>query len=82
MMWPTEEGPVARDPETIQREIEQARDALAVTLDQLGTKANPQRLVDTAKSNVRSTFEQPKVRYPLVGLVALIVLLLIRKLFR
>jgi hypothetical protein len=82
MIWPTEEEPVARDPETIQREIEQARDALAVTLDQLGTKASPQRLVDTAKSNVRSTFEQPKVRYPLIGLVVLIVLLLIRKLFR
>jgi hypothetical protein len=73
---------VARDPDTIQREIEQARDALAVTLDQLSVKANPQRLVDTAKSNVRSTFDQPKVRYPLIGLVVLIVVLLIRKLFR
>jgi hypothetical protein len=73
---------VARDPDTIQREIEQARDALAVTLDQLGTKANPQRLVDTAKSNVRSTFEQPRVRYSLIALVLLIVLLLVRKLFR
>jgi len=78
----TEEDTVARDPDTIQREIEQARDALAVTLDQLGTKANPQRLVDTAKSNVRSTFAQPKVRYPLIGLGVLIVLVLIRKLFR
>jgi hypothetical protein len=73
---------VARDPDTIQREIEQARDALAVTLDQLGTKANPQRLVDTARSNVRSTFGQPRVRYPLIGLAVLIVLLLVRKLFR
>jgi hypothetical protein len=73
---------VARDPDTIQREIEQARDALAVTLDQLGTKASPQRLVDTAKSNVRSTFAQPKVRYPLIGFGVLIVLLLIRKLVR
>jgi uncharacterized protein DUF3618 len=78
----TEEEPVARDPDTIQREIEQARDALAVTLDQLGTKANPQRLVDTAKSNVRSTLDQPKVRYSLIGLGALIMLLLVRKLFR
>jgi hypothetical protein len=73
---------VARDPDTIQREIEQARDALAVTLDQLGSKASPQRLVDTAKSNVRSTFDQPKVRYSLIGLGALIMLLLVRKLFR
>jgi hypothetical protein len=73
---------VARDPDSIQREIEQARDALAVTLDQLSTKANPQRLVDTAKSNVRSTFEQPRVRYPLIGFGVLVVLLLLRKLFR
>jgi hypothetical protein len=73
---------VARDPDTIQREIEQARDALAVTLDQLGTKANPQRFVDTAKSSVRSTLEQPKVRYPLIGLGVVVGLLLVRKLFR
>jgi hypothetical protein len=73
---------VAREPDTIQREIEQARDALAVTLDHLGTKANPQRLVDTAKSSVRSTLDQPKVRYSLIGLGALIVLLVVRKLFR
>jgi hypothetical protein len=78
----TEEEPVARDPDTIQLEIEQARDALASTLDQLGTKASPQRLVDTAKSNVRTTLSRPKVRYPLIGFGALIVLLLIRKLFR
>jgi hypothetical protein len=73
---------VARDPDTIQLEIEQARDALASTLDQLGTKTNPQKLVDTAKSNVRTTLSRPKVRYPLIGFGALIVLLLIRKLFR
>lgn len=73
---------MARDPDTIQREIEQARDALAVTLDQLGTKANPQRFVDTAKSSVRSTLEQPKVRYPLIGLGVVVGLLLVRKLFR
>jgi hypothetical protein len=78
----TEEEPVARDPDTIQREIEQARDALAVTLDQLGSKANPQRLVDTAKTNVRSTLGRPKVRYSLIGLGALIMVLVVRKLFR
>ena len=73
---------MARDPDTIQREIEQARDALAVTLDQLEAKASPQRLVDTAKSNAASTFANPKVRYPLIGFGVLLVLLLVRKLFR
>ncbi|HEY3748472.1 MAG TPA: DUF3618 domain-containing protein [Pseudonocardiaceae bacterium] len=73
---------MARDPDTIQREIEQARDALAVTLDELGTKANPQRLVDTAKSSLRTTIMQPKVLYPLIGVGAVVGLLLVRKLFR
>lgn len=73
---------MARDPDTIQREIEQARDALADTLDQLSTKANPRKLVDDAKTSAVSTFSSPKVKYPLIGLGALIVLLMIRKLFR
>jgi len=73
---------MARDPDTIQREIDQARDALAVTLDELSEKANPQHVVDQAKTSVRATWENPKVRYPLIGLFVLIVLLMIRKLFR
>jgi hypothetical protein len=73
---------VARDPDTIQREIEQARDALASTLDQLGTQANPKKLVGDAKASAVSKLNEPKIKYPLLGIVALIVLLLLRKLFR
>jgi hypothetical protein len=73
---------VARDPDTIQREIEQARDALASTLDQLGTQANPKKLVGDAKASAVSKLNEPKIKYPLIGIVALIVLLLLRKLFR
>jgi hypothetical protein len=73
---------VARDPDTIQREIEQARDALASTLDRLGTQANPKKLVEDAKTNAVSKLNEPKIKYPLLGIVALIVLLLLRKLFR
>jgi hypothetical protein len=73
---------VARDPDTIQREIEQARDALASTLDQLSTKASPKKLVDDAKAGAASTLSSPKVKYPLIAVGALIVLLMIRKLFR
>lgn len=72
---------MARHPDTIQREIEQARDALASTLDELGTKANPKRLVDGAKSGARSTLAQPKVKYPLIGVAALILLLILKKIF-
>lgn len=73
---------MARDPEAIQREIEQARDALAATLDELGTRANPHTVMEHGKASVQATFANPKVRYPLIGLGALIVLGLVRKLFR
>jgi hypothetical protein len=72
---------VARDPDTIQREIEQARDALASTLDQLGTKANPKKLVGDAKAGAVNTLASPKVKYPLIGVGVLIVLLILKKIF-
>lgn len=73
---------MARDPDTIQREIEQARDALAETLDELGTKASPKRAVDSAKTSVQGKLAEPKIRYSLIGAGALVVLLLVRKLIR
>ncbi|HWE90107.1 MAG TPA: DUF3618 domain-containing protein [Pseudonocardiaceae bacterium] len=73
---------MARDPQTIEREIEQARDALAATLDQLGERANPQKLVEQAKTSVRAQLRQPKVRYPLIGVGVLVGVLVARKLFR
>jgi hypothetical protein len=73
---------VARDPDTIEREIEKARIALAETLDEIGTKANPQRLTDAAKTSVRAKLDEPKVKYPLIGAGVLIGLLLLRKLLR
>ncbi|MGH3625635.1 MAG: DUF3618 domain-containing protein, partial [Sciscionella sp.] len=54
---------MARESDTIQREIEQARNALASTLDQLSTKANPKRMADSAKASVRAKLDEPKVRY-------------------
>jgi hypothetical protein len=73
---------VARDPDTIEREIEKTRYALASTLDQLGTKASPQRLAKVAKTNVRAKLGEPKVKYPLLGAAALIGALLLRRLLR
>ncbi|RLK54041.1 MULTISPECIES: DUF3618 domain-containing protein [Actinokineospora] len=73
---------MARDPDTIQREIEQARDALAATLDQLSVKASPKRLVESAKSGARSRLDDPKVRYALIGVGVLVGLLVVRRLFR
>lgn len=73
---------MARDPDIIQREIEQARDALASTLDRLSNQASPKRLVDNAKVSAMSTLDQPRIKYPLMIMGLLVMLLFLRKLFR
>jgi hypothetical protein len=40
---------MTRDPETIQKEIERSRDALAETLDQLAERTSPKRLAGVAR---------------------------------
>lgn len=73
---------MARDPDAIQRDIDKARDALAVTLDDLGTKANPKRFVESGKASVQEKLDDPTVRYVLIGVGALVTLVVVRKLFR
>ncbi|MGH3801304.1 MAG: DUF3618 domain-containing protein [Pseudonocardiaceae bacterium] len=73
---------MARDADTIERDIEQARDALGATLEELGTRANPKRAIEAGKEQVETTLADPRVRYSLIGVGALIVLVLLRKLFR
>jgi hypothetical protein len=78
----TSGGVVARDPDTIQREIESARTALAESLDELSDRANPKHLVETGKQNVQARLNDPRIRYALIGVGALVGLLVIRRLFR
>jgi hypothetical protein len=73
---------VARDPDTIQREIEQARTALAATLDELSERANPQKLVEQGKSSMLDVLSRPKVKYTLIAVGAVVGFALVRKLFR
>jgi hypothetical protein len=73
---------VVRDAETIQAEIERARDGLAAAVDELTTRANPQRMVDEGKRRALAIWQNPKVKYPVIGVGALIAVLLIRKLLR
>ncbi|WP_214366635.1 DUF3618 domain-containing protein [Pseudonocardia sp. H11422] len=73
---------MARDPETIQREIERTRDALAESLDALTDRANPKHLVESGKQQVQAKLEDPRIRYALIGVGALIAFGLLRKLFR
>jgi hypothetical protein len=77
----TEEYVVARDPESIQREIEQTRDALADSLDALTDRANPKRLVDAGKVQVQNKLADPKVKYALIGVGAILALAVLKKLF-
>ncbi len=73
---------MARDPDTIQREIEKARDALADSLDVLSERANPQRLVESSRQTVTAKLNDPKVRYALIGVGAVLALAVLRRLFR
>jgi Protein of unknown function (DUF3618) len=73
---------VPRDPDTIQREIEQARDALADSLDELSERAHPKHLVAMGKESVEHRLADPRIRYGLMAIGALLVFALLRKLFR
>ncbi len=73
---------MARDPDDIEREIELARDALASTLDELGTRANPKRVVESGKASLQTKLEDPKVRNTMIAVGAVVGLLLVRKLMR
>ena len=71
-----------RDPDTIQREIEQARDALADRLDELSERAHPKHRVEAGRQSVQHRLDDPRIRYGLMAIGALLVVALLRKLFR
>lgn len=71
-----------RDPETIQQEIERARDALAESLDVLSERANPRKLVDRGRQTVQARLAEPRVKYALIGVGAILALAVVRRLFR
>jgi hypothetical protein len=73
---------VARDPDSIQQEIEQARNALAESLDALSIKANPKRIMANGAESMQERLADPKIKYGLIAVAVLIVLLLVRRLFR
>ncbi len=77
---------MARDPDTIEREIDQARDALAATLDELGVRADPKRILESGKQSLQAAVQgalaDPRVRYALIGVGALVALRIVRGVFR
>jgi hypothetical protein len=71
-----------RDPDTIRQDIDQARDQLAVTVDTLAERANPQRIANDLKAGVVRFAKKPAVAMSLAGLGAVLVALFVRKLRR
>jgi hypothetical protein len=73
---------VDRDPDVIKAEIAEARDRLALTVDSLAERANPQRLADDLKSAVLRFVKKPAVAATLAGLGAVTVVVVIRSVRR
>ena len=69
---------VDRDPELIKQDITAARDRLALTVDSLAERTNPQRLADDFKSAVLRFVKRPEVTATLVGLGAVTVVVIVR----
>ncbi|GAY18541.1 DUF3618 domain-containing protein [Mycobacterium sp. shizuoka-1] len=68
-----------RDPEVIKAEIDQARDRLALTVDSLAERANPQRLADDVKAALVRFVKRPPVAAALAGVSVVTVVLVVRR---
>ena len=69
---------VDRDPELIKQDIAAARDRLALTVDSLAERTNPQRLADDFKSAVLRFLKKPAVTATLLGGGAVTVVIVVR----
>jgi Protein of unknown function (DUF3618) len=68
-----------RDPDTIKRDIDQARNQLASTVDSLAERANPSRIADDIKAGVVRFVKKPAVAASLAGVGALVLVLFVRR---
>lgn len=73
---------MARDVKTIQAEIERARDALAVAVDEITDRTNPKNVAERTKQTAMATLNDPKVKIPLIGVGVLVLALVVRRIFR
>ncbi|BBY52407.1 membrane protein [Mycolicibacterium arabiense] len=68
-----------RDPDTIKRDIDQARDQLASTVDALAVRANPRRIADDVKAAAIDFVKKPAVAASLAGLGAVVLVVLVKR---
>ena len=71
-----------RDASEIRAEIEQARDQLAVAVDQLADRLAPKRLVEDAKTSLKQKALTPQGKAVIGGTGLLLTVLMIRNLRR
>ena len=71
-----------RDASEIRAEIEQARDQLAVAVDQLADRLAPKRLVDDVKTSLKQKALTPQGKAVIGGAGLLLSVLMIRNLRR
>lgn len=68
-----------RDPDTIKKDIDQARDQLASTVDTLAERANPSRIADDIKAGLIRFVKKPAVAISLAGVGAVVVVVVVRR---
>lgn len=68
-----------RDPDTIKREIDQAREQLAATVDSLAERASPRRLAADAKTRAIAFVKKPAVAVTLAGIGALVIVVVVHR---
>ena len=68
-----------RDPDTIKRDIDAARNQLASTVDSLAERANPRRLADDLKVRVLEFVKKPAVLASLAGVGVVVVVVAVRR---
>ena len=71
-----------RDPDTIKRDIDQARDQLAATVDTLAERANPHRIANDIKAALLRFVKKPAVAASLAGAGLVVVVVFVRRIRR
>lgn len=68
-----------RDPEDIKREIDQARDQLATTVDTLAARANPEKIANDVRAAVIRFVRKPAVTAAIAGLGVVTLVIVVRR---
>lgn len=69
-----------RNPDDIKQDIDRARDQLALTVDELAQRANPQKLADEVKARALAFVSKPAVLVSIAGVGTVVLVVVIRKL--